>query len=156
MSDQKYTDSDEYQKEIANQYKRRVVKFPASEVVKAAELLGITIQPDSLQEAVVGNVNATYLTPELVIKINQNREEINYLSNKIISDRLSGRCPVVRVIAYDNFEKTEYEVLVMERAPGRLLLDDLPDLTPEDRETLFRQVLEVVKQMFGIPFSDFG
>ncbi|MBI3630814.1 MAG: hypothetical protein HY221_00555 [Candidatus Sungbacteria bacterium] len=139
MPDQKYTDSDEYQKEIAEQYKKRVAKFPVSEVVKAAGLLGITIDPASTEEAVVGNVNATYLTQDLVVKINQNRKEVIYLANKLISDKLSGKFPVVKVVAYDNFEKTDYEILVMKRAPGTLLLDDIFDLNLKIQESLFRQ-----------------
>ena len=156
MTDQKYTDTDEYQKEIAEQYKKRVAKFPISEVVKAVGLLGITIESQSTKEAVVGNVNATYLTPKLVVKMNQNRKEPQYLSNKVVSDRLSEKCPVVKVVAYDNFDKTDYEVLVMERAPGTLLLDNLPDLDSKVQENLFRQVLGAVKEMHGITFTDFG
>ena len=156
MSNQKYTDSDKYQQEIAEQYKKRVVKFSVDEVVSALSLLGITVSPGSIKEASVGNVNATYITPELVVKINQNREALNYLANKLVSDRLSDKCPVINVAAYDFFEKTNYEVLVMERAPGTLLLDDIFDFDTKIQENLFKQVLGVVKQMFTIEFKDFG
>ena len=152
----KYTDTEEYQKEIAEQYKQKVLKFPVREVVKAVSLLGFVIDPQSMEEAVVGNVNATYLTRDLVIKINQNRKEATYLSNKLISDKLSGKFPVVKVVAYDNFKKTGYEILVMERARGTLLLDDLFDMDTKGQESLFRQVLRVVREMFMISFKDFG
>lgn len=156
MQTQKYTDSDKYQREIAEQYKKRVAKFSIDDVVRALNSLHIAVDPKSIQAASVGNVNATYLTPELVVKINQNKEECDYLSNKLVSDKLSSKCPVVKVVAYDFFEKTNYEVLVMERAPGTLLLDDIFDLDTATRESLFRQVLGVVKQMFMIEFTDFG
>ncbi len=156
MTDQKYTDSDKYQREIAEQYKKRVAKFSIDDVVKVLNSLGITSEPKSIQEASVGNVNATYLTPELVVKINPKKEKRDYLANKVVSDKLSSKCPVVKVVAYDFFDKTNYEVLVMERAPGTLLLDDIFDINTVTRESLFRQVLGVVKQMFTIEFTDFG
>ena len=40
----------------------------------------------------------------------------------IVSDKLSTKHPVVKVISYDFFEKTDYEILVMERVSGTLLL----------------------------------
>ena len=157
MNQQKYTDSEEYQQEIAEQYKKRVSKFSTDEVSRVLQKLGITdVAPESIQEAVVGNVNATYLTPKFVIKINKNRENPDYLSNKIVSDKLSSRYSVVKVIAYDFFEKTDYEILVMEKATGTLLLDDIFELSEESQIDLFKQVLEVVKQLFTIEFDSFG
>jgi hypothetical protein len=156
MDEQKYTDSDEYQKEIAEQYKQRVAKFPKSQVVAALNQIGIQVDPESVEEAVVGNMNATYLTPEVAIKINQDRSEVDYFANKLISDKLSSEYPVVKVIAYDNFEKTGYELLVMERSTGTLLLNDIFDLSPKTQEDLFREILNVVKAMTQIKFNDFG
>jgi len=157
MDPQKYTDSEKYQQEIAEQYKKRVSKFSNDEVLRVLQSLGITgVDSNSIQEAVVGNVNATYLTPKFVIKMNQNREHPDYLPNKIVSDKLSSKYPVVKVVVYDFFEKTDYEVLVMERAPGTLLLDDFLELSNASQIILFRQILEVVKQLFVIEFDGFG
>ncbi len=151
-----YTDSDEYQKEIAKEYEKRVLKYSTAEVSLILQKLGITVPASAITEAVVGNVNATYLAPEIVVKIHTNKSEPEYLANKVVSDALSSQYPVVRVRAYDFYEKTDYEVLVMERARGTLLLDDIFDLSATDLAHVFRQVLAVVRQMQTILFQDFG
>jgi hypothetical protein len=156
MNSDKYTDTEEYQQEIADQYKHRLATFPISKVVSTLGLLGIDVEPESIKEATSGNMNATYLTPELAVKINKGRDVVDYYANKLISDKLSDTNPVVKVIAYDFFEKTDYEVLVMERAKGVTLLDDFLDLDSETQQDLFRQVLKVVKAMFEVTFNEFG
>lgn len=154
----KYTESDAYQKEIAQQYEKRVSKFSREQVLAALKALKLEELPklEEIKEATTGNVNATYVMPNLVVKLNQRREETDYMANNIVSDRLSAKWPVVKVLAYDNFQKTDFEVLVMERAKGSLLLDDIFELSEEDLKTLFQQVLDVVKQLFAIEFKDFG
>lgn len=155
--DDKYTDSDKYQKEIADQYKKRVSKFSTGDVLKALKLLGVKgVDTSSLIEAEAGNMSATYLTPTLAIKINNNRESPDYLANKIIFDELGSKCPIVKVLEYDFFEKTEYEVLIMERTKGTLLQDDIFELDTSAQEKIFREVLGVVKKMLLIKFEDFG
>jgi hypothetical protein len=156
MTSEKYTDTDEYQQEIAEQYKKRRAIFSLSEVVKTLDALGINVNSESITEATSGNMNATYLTPKLVIKMNKGREVVDYLANKIISDKISDNFPVVKVIAYDYFQKTNYEALVMVRAKGITLLDDLLELDFQTQQQLFRQVLKVVKAMSEITFNDFG
>jgi len=157
MADQKYTDSDTYQREIAEQYKKRVSKFPVDTVARAIGLLGLkNVKSQDLHTATVGNVNATYVGSTIVVKINDNRNERSYFSNKFISDKLSGHFPIPRALAYDFFDKTEYEVLVMERAPGTLLLHDIFDLTEKGQITLFEQVLDVVNGLFSVTFDHFG
>ena len=117
-NDTKYTESDKYQEEIQQQYKQRVVKFSPEEVIEVLRILDIPNLPtiDEIIEAKAGNVNATYITPNLVIKLNKNRQETDYLPNKIISDRFGNTEPVIKVLKYDNFEKTDFEVLVMEKS----------------------------------------
>lgn len=157
MTDQNYSDSEEYQKEIAEGYKKRGVVFPTEEVVKVFAMLGVhEVDPSSVSQATAGNFNATYLTPEHVIKINKEKDGRSYLPNKIISDALGAAAPVVQVVAYDFFEKTPYEVLVMKRAPGTMLLDDIFDLSEAQQIALFKQVLGVVNQAYAITFPTFG
>ncbi|MDO8482285.1 MAG: phosphotransferase [bacterium] len=153
----RYEETEAYQQEIASQYTQRVEKFSVAEVARVLALLNFPeVNLDSIRPASVGNVNATYLTPDLVIKMNQKKGEEDYVANKIVSDRLAAEKPVVKVLAYDSFEKTPYEVLVMERAKGDLLLKDIFQLTHEQQIALYRQVLETIKAMFTIRFDDFG
>ena len=151
-----YTNSEKYQQEIAEQYSKRAAKFPKEKVAEALGKLGFEIAAVDLKEARTGNVNATHVASKIVVKVSKDRDEVNYLANKVISERLSDYEPVVKVLAYDYFEKTDFEVLVMERARGTLLLDDIFNLSKEDLVKLFRQVLRVVKAMFTITFVDFG
>jgi len=153
---EKYTDTEKYQQEIAAQYKERISKFAPEQVVDALGRLGIIISIDELKEAAAGNVNATYLTPDLAIKVNQNTEHPDYIANKIVSDRLSDRYPVAKVVAYDYFHATPFETLVMERAKGKMLLDDIFDLSPEEQTALFRRVLAIVQELHNIKFENFG
>ncbi|MEI7750367.1 MAG: phosphotransferase [Candidatus Moraniibacteriota bacterium] len=154
----KYADSDEYQREIARQYATRVSKFSREQVVEVLKMLEIANVPtaDEIAEAGAGNVNATYVTDRLVIKLNREKDHPDYFANTIVSDRFADRLPVVRVIAYDYFERTPFEALVMRRMEGRMLLEDILEMSEGDREVLFRQVLDVVGHLFGITFSDFG
>ncbi len=155
--EEKYTDSDKYQQEIAAQYKERVAKFSPKDAADVLAILGFpNVDADSLREATAGNVHATYVGTKLVIKLNQDRDEANFLPDKIVSDRLSKETPVVTVLAYDRFEQTHFEALVMERAPGVMLLDDIFEMDQPSQEVLFRQVLDVVKKLQTIEFEDFG
>ncbi len=67
---EKYTESDKYQEEVRQQYKERVFKFIREQVLDALASLNIPNLPeiDEIIEAGAGNVNATYLTPNLVVK----------------------------------------------------------------------------------------
>ena len=155
---QKYVDSEEYQNEISQQYKERVSKFTREQVLEVLETLNIQNLPDinEIVEAGAGNVNATYITKGLVIKLNQKKGHSDYLANKIVSDRLGAQSPVVHVLVHDNFEKTPFEVLVMERSKGTMLLDDIIEMSEQDREIIFQQVLDIINHLFEIKFSDFG
>jgi len=157
MVSEKYVDSDEYQCEIAGQFKKRLVQIPAAKVGKLLNTLGIFgVDISLINEAAAGNMNATYLTPDLAIKINPNKEKTCYLADKIIFDILGKAWPIAEVLAYDFFGKTDCEILVMKRAKGALLLDDIFDLGQNDLIGLFREVLAVVKRFFDIKFSDHG
>lgn len=155
---QKYVDSEEYQNEISQQYKERVSKFTREQVLEVLEMLYMPNLPaiDEIVEAGAGNVNATYITKDLVVKLNQKKGQPDYLANKIVSDRFGTQLPVVNVLAYDDFEKTPFEVLVMKRSKGAMLLDDIVEMSEQDREIIFQQVLDVINHLFEIKFSDFG
>lgn len=155
---EKYVDSDKYQEEIKQQYQERVSRFTREQVLNVLNILNIPNLPviDEIVEAGAGNVHATYITPNLVVKMNQNNERPDYLPNKLISDSLSDRSPVVQVIAYDYFDKTPFEVLVMEKSKGKMFMDDICEMSEQDREIIFKQVLDVVDQLFKIKFEDFG
>lgn len=154
--EENYLDSEAYQKEIAEQYAKRVKVFPIEEVRRVLSLLGMPVDVSEIKEAAAGNMHATYVTDDLVIKMNQDRSEADYYSNIFVSSRLFPTYPVVEVLTYDFFEKTDYEVLVMRRARGVLLQQDMPDLDAPVLETVFRQVLKVVNAMNGLSFNDFG
>lgn len=155
---QKYVESDEYQNEISQQYKKRVSKFTREQVLEVLEMLNIPNPPaiNEIVEAGAGNVNATYITKDLVIKLNQKKGHPDYLANKIVSDHFGTQLPMVNVLAYDDFEKTPYEVLVMERSKGAMFLDDIVEMSEQNREIIFQQVLDVISHLFQIKFSDFG
>jgi hypothetical protein len=151
-----YTETEEYQREIAEQYKKRVAVFPVDEVVKMCKILGVSIDQSSVSQATAGNVNATYVTEHFVVKMNKDKKERSYYSNRVVFDALGPSARVVEVVAYDFFDQTPYEVLVMKRAPGTMLLDDIFELTNDEQEYLFRQILDVVKKTLTIEFQDFG
>ncbi|MDE2079124.1 MAG: aminoglycoside phosphotransferase family protein [Patescibacteria group bacterium] len=151
-----YTDSDEYQREIAEQYKRRVAKFSHTDVCAAVHALGFDVAENDLTEARAGNMNATYLSPDFAIKVNADKSGRSYSANVLVSEHFAGTLPVVEVLAYDFFEKTPYEVLVMRRAPGRLLLDDMTSLSEDIQKELFAQTLEVVQKLSTLTFDSFG
>ena len=79
-----------------------------------------------------------------------------FYANKVASDKLGGKMPVVEVLAYDYFDKTGFEVLVMKKALGQSLLDTIFDLPQEDVIVIFKQVLEVIKALLNIKFDNFG
>lgn len=151
------TESEQYQKEIFDQYKKRVSKVPAEEVVGLLRQFGISdVEESSIQEAVVGNMSATYIGTNYVIKIGQDRNTHAFLANKIVFDRFGGKLPIVKVVAYDFFEKTNYEILIMKKAEGTLLLEDIFGLSEEKLVILFKQLLQTVRKMFDLKFNHFG
>lgn len=157
MPEESYFNSDDYQREVATEYEKRIASFSAAEVASVLDYLGFSdIDPESVRLATGGNIHATYMTPEFVIKLNQDQSAPSFFANKIISDRLHDKVPVVNVLAYDNFEKTRFEALVMERARGTVLQHDIFEMQDADQQELFQQVLRVVQQLSQISYPDFG
>ena len=139
-----YTESEAYQQEIADQYKERNLEMPTTEVTKIMASLGFDVSPEETQEAEAGNMNATFLTDSYVIKISNSSTKTAYSANTIVSEQLPDM-KVVRVLKHDIREYTDYEVLVMERAPGEAWLPHMPTMTEEENKRLFAEVLEVTK-----------
>jgi hypothetical protein len=149
-----YTESEEYQKEIASQYQKRTASFELSEIVTIMEKIGLRIQKEDLRLAVNGNMNATFLTGEHVIKINKEKEP-QYLANVMVSEQLN-TLPVVHVLEYDCRNKTDYEVLVMQRSKGDLWQNTILEQDQVTVESIFRQILDVVKNASTLQSKRFG
>lgn len=147
-----YTESEAYQKEIAEQYKERNLELAPSEIHDVLSRLGFDVEAEDIQKAEAGNMNATFLTSNYVVKVSAERDAVKYAANKIVSDALP-EAKVVRVLSHDQFKSTDYEVLVMERAPGSMWLKDMPTMSEEENRALFSQVLHVATSCHDIAFT---
>ncbi len=148
-----YTESEAYQKEIAEQYKERNLTLEPREVVDILGKLGFKVDEAAVAEAEAGNMNATFITPDYVIKVSNDLKSISYSANKIVSDKLPDE-KVVRVITHDVRQNSEYEVLVMARAPGSMWLTQMPAMSKGENKKLFAEVLQVVIACRGIHVTD--
>lgn len=148
-----YTESEAYQKEIAEQYKGRNLSLNPEEVVDILSKLGFEVDEAKVTEAEAGNMNATFITPDYVVKVSNNAESVSYSANKIVSDKLPNE-KVVRVVTHDIRQNSEYEVLVMERASGSMWLTQMPSMSEEENKRLFIQVLQVASACRNIHVTD--
>ena len=149
----KYEDTPEYRAEIAAQYQKRNLQIEVSEVHKILKALGLEVSPDDIVGAEAGNMNATFLAGKYVVKINKNPEETKYAANIVVSEALP-ESKVVRTVLHDQYGKTEYEVLVMERATGDMWLKKMPEMSEEQNKKLFAEVLNVVNECRSIKCTD--
>lgn len=147
-----YTESEAYQKEIAEQYKQRNLELTSTEVWGIMGKLGFDADADDIQLAEAGNMNATFLTSNYVVKASAKRDVVKYAANKIVSDSLPEE-KVVRVLSHDQFKATDYEVLVMERAPGSMWLKNMPSMSEAENRILFSQVLKTAIVCHSIEFT---
>ncbi len=147
---------DKYNQEIAKQYKKRNLKLSAGEVLEIIKPLGFDIEENDIVEAPTGNMNATFLTSDIVIKIRNDKTEQKFLANKIVSEKFYPKLPVVNVLSYDYFEKTSYEALIMQLAIGELLLEGFLKMSIEEQKSIFGQMLQIQKEMFALTFPSFG
>lgn len=148
--------NDDYHKELADRYELRKLSLSKEELSEIVHNLGINIGPNSIEKATGGNVSGTFFAGDFVIKIQNDRERHEFLANKIVSEKFAGQIPIIKVIKYDHFDKTDYEVLVMERGKGELLLGNFPSLNQEVQTELFAQILDIAKKASEITFADFG
>jgi hypothetical protein len=61
-------------------------------------------------------MSSTFIIDSLVIKIQSNSQKQRFLANVIAYEKLFKDFPVIEVLAYDYFDKTEFEVLVMKKS----------------------------------------
>ena len=148
----KYTDTEAYQKEVAEQFAKRNLRLKPGEVVSILKKLDFTILESELVEAEAGNMNVTFLTPEYVIKINNNPGIVKYIANVIVSKYLPLE-RVVQTVLHDVFQKTKCEVLVMKRAEGAMWLHAMPRMSEAENIALFSQVLDVALLCSKIEYS---
>ena len=148
-----YTETDAYQREIAEQYKKRNLELPLSEVSSILSAVGVEVVEAEIREADAGNMNATFIAGQYVVKVSNESDKLKYVANQIVSEQLPDE-KVVRVVTHDVREKTEYEVLVMERAPGSMWLPVMPNMTEEENKKLFAQVLKVATASRKIAVTD--
>lgn len=149
----KYTETEAYQKEIAQQYKERNLEMVPSEVSNILSNLGFEVDESDIQQAEAGNMNATFITNRYVVKISDDPNSVAYSANRVVSEQLPDQ-KVVRVAAHDVREKTNHEVLVMERATGTVWLATMPTIGKEDNQKMFSQVLEVAVACRNIQVTD--
>jgi len=152
-----FIDSIRYHLDLARRIEDRRVRLERAEIKNILKALGFDVDCSNLTES-FGTISRTYLTPDLAIKIRDAKNSKNayqFLGGKIASDLFSKTLPVVKVLAYDHFEKTRYEVLIMERGEGKLLLDDFLYLPHRLQERLFNQILDIAQEMAKKQFSEF-
>lgn len=147
-----YTETEEYQKEIAEQYKERNLELSSQEVTNILSTLGIEVDGE-IKDSDAGNMNATFLAGQYVVKVSNDEDAVKYAANKIVSDQLPNE-KVVRVVIHDIRKRTGYEVLVMERAPGAMWLPDMPSMSEEQNIQLFSEVLQVATAARDISVTD--
>lgn len=139
------------------------------------------VRREELQRARGGIVNVVYLSSNLVVKIRRRRGGRFFVANCLVSDFADqqkllryancytrghpghipveeGRLPVVKTLAYDCFERCDFEVLVMERVPAGLLEDALAldELCELDVQTLVVQLCSAIRCLQELRFESFG
>jgi len=148
-----YTESEAYQREIAEQYKERNLELEPVEVKGILSQLGIEVDEADIHVAEAGNMNATFIAGDYVVKVSDKKDLVSYGANDIVSEQLVDE-KAIKVVEYDVREKTGYEVLVMERAPGTMWLPVMPEMSEEENKRLFAEVLQVVTATKGMKATD--
>ena len=148
-----YTESEAYQREIAEQYKERNLELKPVEVRGILSQLGIEVDEADIHVAEAGNMNATFVAGEYVVKVSNKEDLVSYGANVIVSKQLVDE-KAIKVVEHDVREKTGYEVLVMERAPGTMWLPAMPEMSEEENKRLFAEVLKVVKATKGMEATE--
>lgn len=147
---------DLYHEQIAERYKENNNNVNIFLIPSILETLWFSnIKENQIFQPKSWNMSTTFITEELVIKIQPNSQEQCFLANLIAYEKLFKDLPVVEVLAYDFFDKTQFEVLIMRKSKWTLLADDIFELSKNDLEKLFVQILQVAKGCSNITFSDF-
>lgn len=145
---------------MAKHYQKRKLNLAKDELVRIMSIFGFDIKAKEITEPVGGETHRVFSTDKYIVKIcDENRQTdhpYQYLANKIISDHMASNAQIINVLAYDYFEKTDFEVLVMERAKGKLLLPDFANLPAKIQAELFSQILDATNEIARLTFDNFG
>ena len=153
-----FTNTEEYQQRVRDEYSKRNPKVQAAEVPSLIAALGIPgARAADIEQITYGNINATFSCRDLIVKIND-RPEQRMLPNKVVSDLFADTpdARVVRVLAYDWHQRTPHEMLVMCRADGANLLAHAIDMPEAQLRSIFRQTCRLVARLHRIEFDTFG
>ncbi|MGB3307729.1 MAG: phosphotransferase [Thermomicrobiales bacterium] len=97
-----------------------------------------------------GVANDVWLTPSAVIRLNGGRFRDAFRHEALILDLLPASIPHPAVLAHGEREEGG-EFLILERLPGRTLDAAWPDLLPESRRHVVRDLAGIVKQLHALP-----
>ena len=160
MKRRSLSNSAQYHEELSARYNRRKVVVNEKKLRSTLQTLGFDLGQDDFEEAYFGCNNRTYLTNDLAIKIRDEhflpKKVYKYLASKIVSDHFYPQLPVVHVLAYDHFMKTDYEILVMERGRGKLLIDDFLDMDIKQQKDFYGQIIDLGNQVASLVSEDWG
>lgn len=155
--------SEEYQKEAKEYYQRDLSEqqVDESELQNALQKLGIQSETETLQKGSFGNVSCTFVLSDIVVKVSKEEERPRFLATKIISEFCDNNnladLPIVHVIKYDLFQRTNLELLVMKRVPGRVWIETMLEMDEEERNTIFKQVLHTLGALAdSFKFDSYG
>jgi len=149
--------NEDYHKQLAQRYDARKTALDNEKMADVLKQLGFDIDAADIKKTVGGNVSGTFFAGDFVVKIQSDRKRHEFLANQIVSEKLGEKnLPIVKVLAYDHFENTDYEVLVMQKGQGKMLLEDFYRLSNEQQAELFGQLFEVINQVSAIEMPDFG
>lgn len=160
MKNHSFRNMEGYHKHLAARFLKRKARLTKEQLRGVLASLGFNIGSLEVDVAHSGNMSRVYLTSELAIKIRDRKSASDdtwqFLANKIVSDHFFPKLPVVHVLTYDHFEKTDYEVLIMERAKGKLLIDNFIKLDEDLQKKLFGQILDICNKISSLTFKDWG
>ena len=149
-----------YHEKLSLRYNQRKAAITTEKLKSVLQTLGFDVDLDKIHEPHFGCNNRTLLTDALAVKIRDDRffprEIYRYLANCIASENFYPLAPVPHVVAYDHFDKTDYEILVMERGEGKLLIDDFLEFDEEKQKNFYGQIIDLANQLSNLTFRDWG
>lgn len=152
--------SAEYHEALSDRYNQRKATISKAKLKTILQTLGFYVELSDIEESRHGVNNRTFLTNDLVIKIRDDvfssRKSYKYFASKVVSDHFYPKLPVVNVLAYDHFDKTDYKVLVMKRRHGTVLIDGFLEMSPEVQKNFYRQLIRIGRKVAELKFDDWG
>ena len=151
-----YSQTKEYREQISNEYKERKEVFTAEEVSKALKRLHVDIEPEELSQAISGNISATFFASDIVVKVSRIQDGIaRFYANKQVSE-LDPSPLIPRVFAYDFFDVTDFEIIVLEKKSGSVLIDDFISLKRDVQKKLYTEMAQFASLLAGYHNNSFG